>query len=66
VTRPGAPVRVIIEASALYGQPIRRVAERLRAEVDDRLRRHTELNIVAIDIAIGDIQEVSSWTADRS
>ena len=33
----------------------------LRAEVDRGLRAHTELNIVAIDIAIRDIREVSSW-----
>lgn len=60
VTRPGAPIRVGIDASALHGQPIPKVADELRAEVDRRLRAHTELNVVAIDIAIRDIREVSS------
>lgn len=60
VTRPGAPIRVGIDASALHGQSIPKVADELRAEVDRRLRAHTELNVVAIDIAIRDIREVSS------
>lgn len=62
VTDPGAPIRIEIEANALLGEPIVLAAERLRDEVGVRLRSHTELNIVAIDIAIRDIQEVSSWT----
>ncbi|MBT2484977.1 MULTISPECIES: hypothetical protein [unclassified Microbacterium] len=57
VTVPGEPIRIEIEASALHGEPIRRIADRLREEVGERLRRHTELNVVAIDIAIRDIQE---------
>ncbi|WP_435742997.1 hypothetical protein [Microbacterium sp. PMB16] len=62
VTDPGAPIRIDIEANALLGEPILRAAERLREEVGLRLRSHTELNVVAIDIVIRDIQEVSSWT----
>ncbi|MFK3676472.1 hypothetical protein ACI2IP_01990 [Microbacterium sp. NPDC090218] len=62
VTVADAPIRVEIDASALHGQPIPLVAEQLRVEVDRGLRAHTELNIVAIDIAIRDIREVSSWT----
>jgi len=62
VTTAQAPIRVEIDASALHGQPIPAVAEQLRAEVERGLRAHTELNIVAIDIAIRDIREVSSWT----
>lgn len=65
VTAPGAPIRVEIEANVFHGESIPLVTDRLRAEVDSRLRRHTELNIVAIDIAIRDIQEVSSWTAQK-
>lgn len=62
VTVPGEPIRVDIEASALYGEPLMQITERLRVEVAERLRAHTALNIVAIDIAIRDIREVSSWT----
>ena len=65
VTTKDAPIRIEIDASALHGQPIPVVAEQLRAEVDRGLRAHTELNIVAIDIAIRDIREVSSWTDER-
>jgi uncharacterized alkaline shock family protein YloU len=62
VTTAGEPIRVEIDASALHGEPIPLIAERLRTEVDRGLRAHTELNIVGIDIAIRDIREVSSWT----
>lgn len=65
VTEPGAPIRVEIEANVFHGEPIPRIADRLRVEVDRRLRSHTELNIVAIDVVIRDIQEVSSWTRDK-
>ena len=64
VTTADAPIRVEIDASALHGQPIPLVADQLRVEVDRGLRAHTELNIVAIDIAIRDIREVSSWTEE--
>ena len=64
VTVADAPIRIRIDASALHGQPIPVVAEQLRVEVDRRVRAHTELNIVAIDIAIRDIREVSSWTQE--
>ncbi|WAA66992.1 hypothetical protein [Microbacterium oxydans] len=62
VTIAGAPITVEIDASALHGEPIPLIADRLRAEIDLGLRRHTELNVVAIDIAIRDLREVSSWT----
>jgi hypothetical protein len=65
VTEPGAPIRVEIEANVFHGEPIPLIAERLREEVDRRLRSHTELDIVAIDIAIRDIQEVSSWAGEK-
>lgn len=65
VAQPGSPIRVEIDASALHGQSIPKVAEELRAEVDRSLRAHTELNVVAIDIAIKDIREVSSWAEEN-
>ncbi|PRB16087.1 Asp23/Gls24 family envelope stress response protein [Microbacterium sp. MYb62] len=64
VTIADAPIRVEIDASALHGQPIPLVAAQLRAEVGRSLRAHTELNIVAIDIAVRDIREASSWTEE--
>lgn len=65
VTIAGAPITVEIDASALHGEPIPLIADRLRAEIDLGLRRHTELNVVAIDIAIRDLREVSSWTEEN-
>jgi uncharacterized alkaline shock family protein YloU len=59
VTVPGAPVRVEIDASVVHGVPIPHTADRLRVEIGERLRRHTELEVVAIDVAIRDIREVS-------
>lgn len=65
VTVPGEPIRIDIEASARFGESIPRMAERLRAEAEQRLRAHTELNIVAIDVRIRDVYDVSAW-AERS
>lgn len=58
VTRPGAPVRVRVDASVPYGQPIPAMAERLRAHIAERLRAHTELEVVGIDIAVHDIRRI--------
>lgn len=65
VTVPGAPIRIDVEASARFGESIPRMVERLRAEVEQRLRAHTGLNIVAIDVRIRDVYDVSAW-AERS
>lgn len=62
VAVPAAPIRIEIEANVFHGQPIPSLAERLRAEVLERLGSLTELNIVAVDIVIRDLQEVASWT----
>lgn len=66
VTTAGAPVKISIEVNALYGQSIPRVVESLRREVAERVTRHTALNVVAIDITVRDIQNVESWTEERS
>lgn len=66
VSVPGEPVSITIDASALYGEPLSTSAERLRDEVRRRLEAHTPLDILAIDVVIGDIQEVTSWTERRS
>ncbi|WP_407358520.1 Asp23/Gls24 family envelope stress response protein [Microbacterium sp. LTA6] len=55
VTQIGAPIRIDIDVSVPYGQVIPRLADRLRAEVADRLNANTELNVTAIDITIHDI-----------
>ncbi|MBO0981916.1 Asp23/Gls24 family envelope stress response protein [Microbacterium sp. SD291] len=64
VTLPGEPIRIGLDASVPYGEPITRLAERLRAEVDDRLRTHTELNVVEIDIMVRDIR--APWSGGHT
>lgn len=56
VTKPDAPVRVLVEASAPYGVPLTGVADQLRAEITARLAAHTALNITAVDITIRDVR----------
>lgn len=56
VTVPGAPVRVQVWATVLYGQPIHDAAALVRAAVTDELRRHTELNLAAVDVTIRDVR----------
>ena len=59
VTEPGAPIRIRVEASVPYGEPIPHLADRIRAEVSARLAAHTELNVTGIDVAVHDVQELS-------
>jgi hypothetical protein len=60
VATPGAPVRIEVEASVPYGRPISRLAERLRDEIGERLRTHTELNLTGIDIVVHDVRDLPS------
>ncbi|WP_144876946.1 Asp23/Gls24 family envelope stress response protein [Microbacterium sp. 1.5R] len=62
----GAPVAIGIEVSMLYGEPIPEAVAHLRTEVADRVRRHTDLHVVSIDVTVRDIQRVENWTEDRS
>ncbi len=64
VTAPGAPVRVEIEASVPYGEPIATVADRLRAAVGAALERHTELVVTAIDVVVHDVRIVVEGTQE--
>lgn len=60
VTVPGEPVRVRVDVSVPYGEPIPDLAERLRAEIRARLMVHTTLNVTGIDIFVHDIQELQN------
>lgn len=61
----GAPVRIGLEVSALYGTSIPRAVESLRREVAERLRHQTDLEIASIDIAVRDVQRFGTWTEGR-
>lgn len=53
----GAPVRIQIEISVWFGQPITDAVAILRAEVARRLEAHTQLRVEGIDIAVIDVQD---------
>lgn len=59
VTAPGESIRVSLDASVPYGEPIPALAERLRAEVARRLRTHTDLNVAGIDVRIRDVRSAN-------
>ena len=56
VTEPGAPVVVELDASVMFGEPIPALMKSLRTEIGKRLRKHTELNVSAIDITVRDVR----------
>ncbi|MFZ7087158.1 hypothetical protein [Curtobacterium sp. RRHDQ10] len=55
VDEPGAPIRVRITASVLWGNSIPDVVGRLRTGVVHELLEHTELAIEGIDVEIRDV-----------
>lgn len=55
VTTPAAPVAISVEVSVPYGRPVATLADDLRREIGDRVRRHTELVVTGIDITVRDI-----------
>ena len=65
VTVPGAPIRVALDVSVPYGPPINDTVARLRAAVFERLRQHTELDIVGIDITVHDVRLVPSHEEEK-
>jgi len=62
VTVPGEPVRVQVDISVPYGEPIPDLAEHLRTEIRARLATHTTLNVTGIDITVHDIQQLQNRT----
>lgn len=55
VTRLDAPVEVTVIISTAYGQPIQPRTRRVREEVSRVLSRHTDLNVVSLDIRVTDL-----------
>jgi uncharacterized alkaline shock family protein YloU len=64
VTAPGEPVRVRVDVSVPYGDPIPDLTARLRAEISARLAAHTTLNVTGIDIAVHDIHQMPKPTEE--
>lgn len=55
VAMPDAPITIVIEASAYWGDSITHAIERARTLIYERLRLHTDLTIVSVDIRVHDI-----------
>lgn len=66
VTTVGAPIRIAIEVNAFYGESIPTAVDRLRREVAERVLRHTDLTVTAIDVTVRDVQRVSGSTEEGS
>ncbi|GAA3663625.1 Asp23/Gls24 family envelope stress response protein [Microbacterium marinilacus] len=64
VAEPGASLRVGVEVSVPYGQPIPDLVDRLRAEIAARLAAHTELEVAGIDISVRDVRQTSGATGE--
>ncbi|KAA9106499.1 Asp23/Gls24 family envelope stress response protein [Microbacterium rhizomatis] len=65
VEDPGAPVTVTITASVAWGRPVAALTALLREHVLEALRRHTELNVTAIDVEIQDVHVDSEEEGPR-
>lgn len=51
----GAPIRLSLNVTAVWGAPLHGLADKLRRAVTKALSTHTELNITAIDITVTDL-----------
>lgn len=51
----GAPIEVSVTASVAWGEPIIPLTTLLRARILEVLARHTELNVVSVDVTVEDL-----------
>ncbi|GAA4487164.1 hypothetical protein [Microbacterium panaciterrae] len=62
VTVPGEAVRVLLDVSVPYGDPIPDLVDRLRREIGARLAAHTTLTVAGIDITVHDVRQLPDPT----
>jgi len=55
VTVPGEAIILNITASALYGENLRSLSQRIRENITAELLANTELNVVAVNVTIQDV-----------
>lgn len=60
VTRPGEPIVVDVDATALWGSNIPDSADELKRAIDSDLRKHTHLNVTSINVTVHDVQQATS------
>ncbi|WP_217133325.1 hypothetical protein [Leucobacter chinensis] len=65
LTTPGAPVRVQAEVSIRYGLPIPELVEQLRSEIQNRIRVHSTIRLVAVDLTVRDVHERPAMNGDQ-
>ena len=56
-------ILVQVTASIRYGQSIPQAVERVRAAVTDELRRHTDINLAAVDVTVRDVRPPNPGTS---
>ncbi|GGF10164.1 hypothetical protein [Subtercola lobariae] len=59
LTELGAPIEVEVEASMLWGQNLMQTAELVRENIVADVRRHTLLNVVAVNVVVQDVRRPS-------
>lgn len=52
---PGAPIAIEVTISVAWGVPLPEAAASVRTAVADALARHTELDIVTVDVTVDDL-----------
>ena len=60
ITRPGEPIVVDVDATALWGRNIPQSADELKRAIDSELRKHTHLNVTSINVTVHDVQQATS------
>ena len=55
VTVPGAPIRIRVDASVMWGRPIKDSAALLQRAVAAAISAQTELNVTDIDVTVHDV-----------
>lgn len=58
LTDPGEPIRVDLDISVPYGEPIPPLVEQVRSGVAARLAAHAPLNITGIDITVQSMRQI--------
>jgi len=65
VTEPGAPITVTVTASAAFGPNLTVLAQLIREQILAALRTHTELNVVAVNVAIENMHTTDTTGGPR-
>ena len=60
VTRPGEPVAVYVDATAMWGRNIPESADELKRAIDAEIRKHTRLRVTSINVTVHDIHQAPS------